>query len=35
MSLEIMDYLFRDYGDIEKIDLKEKSMKMMGAYNPS
>ena len=34
-ALEIMDHLFRSYGDIYKIDLEENELNMMGLYNPS
>ena len=30
-----MQHLFRSYRDIEKIDLKENSVKMMGTYDPA
>ena len=35
MALEMMDHLFRTYGAIAEIDLKEESVNMIGAYNPS
>ena len=35
MALEMMDNLFKSYSVIDKIDIEENALKIMGAYNPS
>ena len=35
MALEILQNLFSSFGAIEKIDLKEKSVVIIGPYDPA
>ena len=34
-ALEMLQHIFRSYGAIDKIDLEENAIKMMGLYDPS
>ena len=34
-ALTMLQYLLSSYGDIDKIDLEENAVKMMGPYNPA
>ena len=34
-ALTMIQHLFSSYGEINKIDLKENAVKMMGPYNPA
>ena len=34
MALDMLQHFFRSYGAIDEIDLKEKSVKMMGEFEP-